>query len=151
MRLFLYRMTVLSPTLTNLQGPRGDLTAGHWKTANHSEDVLEFSAVAYFFAENLYKKYRVPIGIINSSVGGTPIEAWTSEEGFKDFPSILQTIEKDKDTAYINSFSRRPVANMSNVRRRTKGLRVLTPGTVPPISRWGGGKSVFRGTGRIMD
>jgi sialate O-acetylesterase len=102
------------PTLTNLQGPRGDLPGGHWKSAN-PVDVLEFSAVAYFFAKNLYKKYHIPIGIINSSVGGTPIEAWTSEEGFKDFPAIIETIEKDKDTAYINGFGRRAAAKMSNL------------------------------------
>jgi sialate O-acetylesterase len=46
-----------------------------------SEDVLEFSAVAYFFAKKIYEKYHIPIGLINASVGGTPIEAWTSEEG----------------------------------------------------------------------
>ena len=110
------------PTLTNLQGPKGDLTAGLWKSAN-PEDVLEFSAVAYFFAKDLYKKYHIPIGIINSSVGGTPIEAWTSEEGFKDFPAIIKTIDKNKDTAYINGLGRRAAAEMSNMpRREDKGL-----------------------------
>ncbi len=103
------------PTLTNLQGPQGDLTAGHWKSANHSEDVLEFSAVAYFFAKNLYKKYHIPIGIINSSVGGTPIEAWTSEEGLKDFPAIIKMIDKNKDTVYINGVRRSAVAEMANL------------------------------------
>ncbi len=98
------------PTLTDLQGPQDDLPAGYWKSAN-PEDVLEFSAVAYFFARDLYEKYRVPIGIINSSVGGTPIEAWTSEEGLKDFPSLVKTIEKNKDTAYINALDRRRMAN----------------------------------------
>ena len=49
-----------------------------------------FSAVAYFFAKKLYEKYHVPIGMINASVGGTPIEAWTSEEGFKEFPAIMK-------------------------------------------------------------
>jgi sialate O-acetylesterase len=114
------------PTVTNLQGPQADLPAGHWKSAN-PKDVLEFSAVAYFFAKDLYEKYHIPIGIINSSVGGTPIEAWMSEEGFKDLPSILQTIEKDKDTAYINSFSRRLVVNASNLYPEDKGLA----GTIP--------------------
>ena len=114
------------PTVNNLQGTRGDLPGGHWKSAN-PEDVLEFSAVAYFFAKNLYKKYHVPIGIINSSVGGTPIEAWISEEGYKDFPAIIETIEKNKDTAYINSFSRRPVVNVSNLYPEDKGLAGLNP------------------------
>ncbi len=110
------------PTLTSLQGPQDDLPAGNWKSANR-EDVLEFSAVAYFFAKDLYEKYKVPVGIINSSVGGTPIEAWTSEEGFKGFPSILQTIEKNKDTAYINSFSRNRLANRPDIPKLAdKGL-----------------------------
>ena len=101
------------PTLNNLQGPQDDLPSGVWKSAN-PVDVLEFSAVAYFFARDLYKKYHIPIGIINASVGGTPIEAWTSEVGFKDFPAIIKTIDGNKDTAYINGFSRRAVAAMSH-------------------------------------
>ena len=110
------------PTLTNLQGPQADLAGGHWKSAN-PEDVLEFSAVAYFFAKDLYKKYHIPIGIINSSVGGTPIEAWTSEEGLKDFPAVIKTIDKNKDTAYINGFGRRAAAEMSNLpKSNDKGL-----------------------------
>ena len=94
------------PTLTNLQGPHDDLPTGYWKSAN-PEDVLEFSAVAYFFAKKIYEKYHVPIGLINASVGGTPIEAWTSEEGLKEFPDINATIQKNKDTAYVNSINRK--------------------------------------------
>jgi sialate O-acetylesterase len=98
------------PTLTDLKGPHDDLPTGYWKSVN-PEDVLEFSAVAYFFAKKIYEKYHVPIGLINASVGGTPIEAWTSEEGLKDFTSIINTINKNKDTAYINSLSRRTSNN----------------------------------------
>ena len=94
------------PTLTNLQGPQADLPAGNWKPAV-GEEVRPFSAVAYFFAKKLFEKYQIPIGIINASVGGTPIEAWTSEEGFSDFASVSAIIQKNKDTAYINSFNRR--------------------------------------------
>ncbi|HEY4288834.1 MAG TPA: sialate O-acetylesterase [Puia sp.] len=105
------------PTGTNLQGPQDDLPAGYWKSAN-PEDVLEFSAVAYFFAKDLYEKYKVPVGIINSSVGGTPIEAWTSEEGLNHFPSQLTMIEKNKDTAYINDLSRKKAATMPDKPRK---------------------------------
>jgi sialate O-acetylesterase len=100
----------LIPTLTNLQGPQNNLPAAHWKPAV-GEEVRPFSAVAYFFAKTLFEKYKVPIGIINASWGGTPIEAWTSEEGLKDFSDIQKTIQKNKDTAYINSFSRNAAAN----------------------------------------
>ncbi|MDP4151233.1 MAG: sialate O-acetylesterase [Bacteroidota bacterium] len=94
------------PTLTDLNGPREDLPTGYWKSAN-PVDVRDFSAVAYFFAKTLYDKYHIPIGLINASVGGSPIEAWTSEEGLKPFPDILKTVEKNKDSAYINGFNRR--------------------------------------------
>ena len=93
------------PNRPVLEGPKDDLTAGSWKWAN-PKDIRPFSAVAYFFAKKLYEKYHIPIGIINSSVGGTPLEAWTSEEGLKDFPAIISTVEKNKDTAYINSLRR---------------------------------------------
>ncbi|CAN5521418.1 sialate O-acetylesterase [soil metagenome] len=93
------------PTLTNLQAPQSDLPNGQWKSAV-GEDVRPFSAVAYFFAKKLYDKYKVPIGIINASVGGTPIEAWTSEEGLRNFSDLKATTEKNKDTTYINSLTR---------------------------------------------
>lgn len=98
------------PTMTNLQGPQADLPTGYWKPAA-GEEVRPFSAVAYFFAKKIYEKYKVPVGIINASVGGTPIQAWTSEQGLKDFSAQITTIEKNKDTAYINSLNRRSAGN----------------------------------------
>ncbi len=98
------------PTLTNLQHPEEDLPTGYWKCANPI-DVLEFSAVAYFFARDIYEKYHVPIGLINASVGGTPIESWMSEESLKQFPAIFNTVQKNKDTAYINGLQRRGMTN----------------------------------------
>jgi sialate O-acetylesterase len=95
----------LVPTLTNLQGPQNNLPNGQWKAAV-GDDVRPFSAVAYFFAKKIHSTYKVPIGIINASVGGTPIEAWTSEEGLADFSTLKATIEKNKDTTYINSLTR---------------------------------------------
>ena len=97
------------PTLTSLQGPQRELPNGEWKAAVGA-DVRPFSAVAYFFAKKLYAKYKIPIGIINASVGGTPIEAWTSEQGLTAFSALKATIEKNKDTTYINSLTRRQPA-----------------------------------------
>src|SRR5688572_21126664 len=111
------------PTLTNLQGPQENLPTGYWKWAN-PEDVRPFSAVAYFFAKKLYEKYHVPIGLINASVGGTPVEAWTSEEGLKEFPAISATIQKNKDTAYVNGVNRKAMPALTNLPERSndKGL-----------------------------
>ena len=110
------------PTLTDLQKPHDDLPVGYWKSAN-PQDVLQFSAVAYFFAKTIYEKYHVPIGLINASVGGTPVEAWTSEEGLKEFPSIISTIQKNKDTAYLNDITRKALAyNAARPKPDDKGL-----------------------------
>lgn len=95
------------PTLTSLSGPSDDLPAGEWKAAV-GNDVRPFSAVAYFFAKKIHDEFKIPIGIINASVGGTPIEAWIGEEGFKEFPAIMETVKKNQDTSYINSLNRRP-------------------------------------------
>tara|TARA_B100000575_G_C23142376_1_gene665235 strand:+ start:3590 stop:5641 length:2052 start_codon:yes stop_codon:yes gene_type:complete len=48
-----------------------------WEIANR-ENIEDFSAVGYFFAREIHEKLGVPVGILNSSWGGTPIEAWTS-------------------------------------------------------------------------
>lgn len=91
----------LVPTNAVLTGPVEDVHEGSWNEAN-PQNVLRFSVVAYFFAKNLYDQYQVPIGLINSSVGGTPIEAWTSAEGLKEFPTMQETIERNKDTTHVN-------------------------------------------------
>lgn len=95
----------LVPTLTDLQGPQRNLPTAYWAPAV-GEAVRPFSAVAFFFAKKIYEKYKVPVGIINASVGGTPIEAWISSEGLKEFPEQTAVIEKNKDTAYINNINR---------------------------------------------
>lgn len=50
---------------------------------NDPEGVAEASATAYFFAHRLYRTLDIPIGIINVSWGGTPIEAWMNPELLK--------------------------------------------------------------------
>lgn len=93
------------PNITNLVGPAQEIPSGEWVSAI-GDKVRPFSAVAYFFARNVHQKYDVPIGIINASWGGSPIEAWISEDGYKDFSDILATIKKNKDTSYVNQANR---------------------------------------------
>jgi len=54
-------------------------TVGHWKIAS-TETIDDFSGTAWFFARHLQQSLNVPIGIISSSWGGTPIESWLSKE-----------------------------------------------------------------------
>ncbi|UOB17580.1 sialate O-acetylesterase [Abyssalbus ytuae] len=108
------------PTTTNLAGPTKDLPYGEWKSAT-GKDLLGFSATAYFFAKEIYKKYKIPVGLINASVGGTPIQAWISEEGLKSFPEDLTTIQKNKDSSYTNSLARLEQTNVKK-EETDKGL-----------------------------
>lgn len=93
------------PTATNLNGPSKDLPKSNWKPATR-EGINDFSAVAYFFARKIYEEQKIPIGIINSSVGGTTIEAWTGEDGLKGMDEISQVIARNKDTAAVNKINR---------------------------------------------
>jgi sialate O-acetylesterase len=110
------------PTVADMNSPQQDLRAGTWKAAN-PVDVRSFSAVAYFFAKKLYDQYKIPIGLINASWGGTPIEAWMSEDALKAFPAMLNTAKKNKDTAYIKSLSSRPVSVRQSWPKEDAGMK----------------------------
>lgn len=56
--------------------------------------VEQFSAVGYFFARDLQPHLRIPIGIIHSSWGGTPIEAWTSRAALDGIPFLTDRLER---------------------------------------------------------
>jgi sialate O-acetylesterase len=58
--------------------PVDSVKTGGWKVAA-PDTVGEFSGVAYFFARALAEKLQVPVGLINSSWGGTAIESWLPE------------------------------------------------------------------------
>ena len=65
-----------------------DVKTVSWKAMN-KEKFMGYSAICYFFSRIMQEKTGVPVGIINSSWGGTPVEAWISEEGLKDFPAYI--------------------------------------------------------------
>jgi sialate O-acetylesterase len=57
--------------------PRSDVEAKTWPLCT-PENVADSSAVAYYFARDLYQKLNVPVGLMESFWGGTPAESWTS-------------------------------------------------------------------------
>lgn len=92
---------------TNVQ-PQDDFI-GSWENCE-PETVSEFSATAYYFGLMLNKVLKVPIGLINSSWGGTLIEPWISEDGFKRFDFVklpdknqLGDISPQTPTALFNA------------------------------------------------
>ncbi|MFC4478089.1 sialate O-acetylesterase [Flavobacterium chungangensis] len=81
--------------------PKDDLKQGKWEVAN-KESVGNFTAVGYYFARKLYAELKIPIGIINTSWGGTNVEAWTSREAFENSPDFKAMIA-DVPTVDINA------------------------------------------------
>jgi sialate O-acetylesterase len=61
--------------------------SGDWKICE-PQNVSEFSATAYYFGLMLNTVLKVPVGLINTSWGGTRIEPWISEKGFEKFDFI---------------------------------------------------------------
>ncbi len=90
---------IIIPKVYNFHAPQETLSATSWKPMTQ-ENVMNFSALAYFFAKEMYEKTKVPVGIINSSWGGIPIEAWISEEGLKEFPIYINDKRLYEDDAY---------------------------------------------------
>lgn len=90
------------PTISDVSKVHEDLPSGKWTPALPGQ-ILGFGAVSYFFAKDIHNKYKVPIGIINSSVGGTPIQAWTSQEGLKQIPQYASRVEQLKDSNFVNN------------------------------------------------
>src|SRR5258705_579909 len=70
-----------------------DDVQGHWVVTT-PERAPQFSAVGYFFGRELYQHLRIPIGLIHTSWGGTPAEAWTSQEMLASLPTLKPILEK---------------------------------------------------------
>ena len=72
--------------ITPLPAPAEEVQ-GKWEVCAPAT-AAEFTAVGYFFGRELHKALEKPIGLINTSVGATPAEAWTSIEGLATDPDL---------------------------------------------------------------
>ena len=130
------------PLKYDFKTPQQDLSGGTWQSVN-PKNVLRFSAIAYFFAKDLYQKYGVPVGIIRSAVGGSPIEAWLSEEALKQFPSYLESAKILRTDGYMDSIRARENETTSKWNNALYKADKGTSGTIKwfdndcDISAWG--------------
>jgi len=102
--------------------PKDDLKAGKWEISS-KETVGNFTAVGYFFAKKLYAELKIPIGIINTSWGGTNVETWTSREAFQksdDFKTMIAEVP----TLNIDSISKLYAKSMKERVERIQGTPV---------------------------
>ncbi len=86
------------PYAYDFRTPQTDIGEVKWQPLDRTH-AGSYSALCYFFARQLYEKTGVGIGLVNSSWGGTPIEAWISEEGLADFPAYVhrKAMYEDED------------------------------------------------------
>lgn len=75
-----------------------ELVKGSWQVCS-PQTVPGFSAVGYFFGRELNQKLKVPIGLINSSWGGTIAEAWASGEALKSMPDFAPAVASVEEMA----------------------------------------------------
>ncbi len=107
------------PTAADIGKIHSDLPPGKWINCT-PENVLGFGAASYFFAKQLYNRYHVPIGIINSSVGGDPIQAWISEEGIKTIPDYEHRLQTIKDTGFLKRLNQQLLLEKNTQRKNDK-------------------------------
>lgn len=119
------------PNIFNFHAPQADLPDYvAWKLLTQ-ENVMNFSALGYFFAKAMYEKNSIPVGLINSSWGGTPVEAWISEEGLKEFPKYINDKRQYEDDAYLKSIKQTEGLSFyrwnTSLYRGDAGLHEATP------------------------
>ena len=71
--------------------PNDDIQPASWNICSY-KTAGEFTAVGYFFARELVKRLHVPVGLINSTWGGTMVETWTSRGAFEKSPDFKSMI-----------------------------------------------------------
>ncbi|QJX49336.1 sialate O-acetylesterase [Hymenobacter taeanensis] len=120
------------PLTYAFKGPQTDLTGGSWVGAD-PQSILQFSAVAYFFAKEISAKYQVPVGIIKDAVGGSPAEAWLSAEALKQFPTYEQQGAKYRDSALVAGIKQREGAAVADWYKR---LHQTDQGEAPGQTKW---------------
>jgi sialate O-acetylesterase len=108
------RIRLLAVEHKTAPSPDPDTTSEGWRAVT-PQTGASFSAVAYFFARELYQRYQVPIGLIQATWGGTVAEAWMSESEVQRFPEFAGSIKTlsgitDKARAAYREYARRKAA-----------------------------------------
>jgi len=100
--------------------PQAKLGDTAWQVCS-PDTIANFSAVGYFFGRELFRRLNVPIGLINSSWGGTVAEAWTSREALLAVPELKELITSyDCDMPNLNKLKAHYAKQMGDIEARTR-------------------------------
>lgn len=86
------------PDTYRFDGQNKDYDGGQWRSATQ-QNIRQLSAVAYYFARQIYIDQNVPIGIVNASLGGSPVEAWMHKDILAPYPEKIAAGEYFADPA----------------------------------------------------
>lgn len=89
------KIRLFSVKKTTAKEPQEDCF-GQWVECD-SETASQFSAVGYYFGTELLRKTGKPIGLIDSSFGGTPAQAWTSRKTLESNTLLSEYLKIDAD------------------------------------------------------
>lgn len=92
-RMFLEPIYPYGQTGTQPINPADDVPGAYWGYGSNGLHVSNTSSLAYTFAKNLQEKLDVPVGIINSAIGGTIIEGWLSREAIESDAVVKSAIQ----------------------------------------------------------
>ncbi len=76
------------------ENPRLRFCNGKNWVPSSPKTAADFSAIGYFFAKEVGERLGVPVGMINASVGGTPVQAWTSEKALRAIPELKEISDR---------------------------------------------------------
>lgn len=97
--------------------PLSTVIAGSWISVTPNQ-VFDFSAAGYYFAKELYEHLHIPIGLIQTAIGGSPVEAWISEETLHTFQRYDEEICRLKSDSYIRKIMEEENSRMSSWYRK---------------------------------
>ncbi len=143
--------------------PQEHLDAGAWQVCD-DETVRHFTAVGYFFARDLADKYKVPVGLVNSSWGGSQVESWISGSGME-----RSELFRNYMTRFPKSWAEADAASLAKIKKYIFGSDRANPSaeeeaayllpnfdvsnwrTVHPSASWDWQQVwAFRGTGYMV-
>ncbi|MBM3335926.1 sialate O-acetylesterase, partial [Candidatus Sumerlaeota bacterium] len=104
-------------------------TSGTWELCT-PKTVPGFSAVAYFFGRELQKAIKAPVGVIHSSWGGSPAEAWTKESVLAANPQFKANI-LDSYERSIEQFKKALAQEKAKAAKAKKGQKAAAPPRAP--------------------
>jgi sialate O-acetylesterase len=111
--------------------PKDNISGGVWQVCT-PQTAGDFTAVGYYFARALHTDLKIPIGLLNSSWGGTQVETWTSRDAFENSEEF-QTMIAEMPKLNMDSLTKKKLAEN---KKRTELLKSYLEKDTSEIALW---------------